>query len=455
MAAVNFYGLTGTLAVAIDPSTTVIQVNAALAGALSANMNIGDYTFLSISAGGVYELVKVTGVSNTLLTVERGTYTTSRSFPAGAAMAFELTADAILDSLVVPPNIASISGTGQITVSSPSPNVFELDVPTPTITGEGVDVLGTWPNLQIALQPKDCCGGEGGELTSGIVSLQGIGIIQAYATGTEGYVNLPAPNFVGVGITITGSWPDFTFTVASGAGGTVTSVAAGPGLTITGSPTVTPTVNMSNTGVVAGTYGGIAINARGQITAVPATLNPVSIINFNAPLSGLRLADAVTISVADAAIGVKGVVELVDPADPYDPLEDELVLTPAALATALATLEVSSLAGADSFSSEADASYTNAVTATATALLLASGKKALIIAHGTVLATPDPTVAFDWGIAVFNATSVKVKANKSHEQKTQYIVFEMTGPVDTILTLFTTDLTGASLASYGLHILKV
>lgn len=458
MAAKNFYGVTGTLTEAVDGVSTLLAVNAGLAGTLANGMMPGDYTFFSISAGNIYELVKVVSVYGNYLTVERGVETTAQTFPSGSKLAFQVTAEAITAQLALPPASTLVTGTGQADVTNPTPGEFNVDVPIPTIVGEGgVDVIGTWPSLTLALTPKDCCGGEaetGG--STGITSLQGEGIVQAYAIGAEGFVILPPPNFIGSGITITGTWPDYTFTVASGAGGTVLSVAAGPGLAITGSPTVSPVVNMSNTGVVAGTYGGIQINARGQIVAVPATLNPVSIVNFTAPINVTRLADAITISIATAGIGTLGAVALVDHTDPFDPLNTTEAMTPAAVKVALDTLGSADVTGANSYTGEADAAYVNTVGASATSIQLAAGQKAIIIATATVLNNTDPAVPHTWGLAVFNATPIKQKANKSIKQIAQSLIFMLEGPVSlTTLAIVTTDLTGATLVSYDLQILKL
>lgn len=457
MAAINFYGLSGTLAAAVVPASTILQVDTTLAGALSAGMADGDVTYLALTAGATYELVKVTDVEGVYLAVERAVYGSAQSFPIGTKVAFELTAEAIIEEIAEPPTDVTITGTGQATVTEASPNVFEVNVPTPTIEGEnGVEIIGTWPAITIAFPPKDCCGDEGDEAAAGITTLQGLGIATAYANGNDGFVSVPAPNFVGVGVAITGAWPDITFTVASGAGGTVVSVGAGPGLTITGSPTVNPVVNLNASGVVPGTYGGVVINARGIIEAVPVGFDPVSVVNAAAPLVASRLGGTVSLSITDAAVGVKGAVELTDDTNPFDPLDTTTAMTPAAVQVALDTVAQSTVTSADSYTAEPDASYTNTISGSALAIELAAGEKAMVFATATVLDSAVPLTPMDWGMAVFNATPIKIKGNKIMTQSQQTLVFIVEGPISpTSFAIVTTDITGGTLISYGLQILKL
>lgn len=461
MAAIYLYGQKGRLIFPADASTTVLVVDPALAGAIALNFYPGAYTYLSITAGPSYELVKVTGVYGDNLVVERGQSSPAQSFPSGAILAFEVTAAAIEGDITTPPNIAAITGTGQAQVTSSSPNVFTVHVPTPFVVGgQGIEITGTWPNITINVAATDCCGApepdEGGGV--GVTSLQGQGIVQAYAIGPEGYVKLDAPVFTGSGVTITGSWPNYTFTVASGAGGTVTSVAAaaGGGLVVTGTPAIAPQIGMANTGVAAGTYGGVTINAKGQITAVPGGFNPISAINVTLPLVATPSLGAVALNVNNATFSARGVVTLVDDTDPFDPLNTTDAMTPAAVQKALDTLTESDVTGNSSYTSEADGLYVNTVGGSATAFQLAAGEKAIVIATATVTNNTDPLDAHVWGLAVFNATPLKLKANKSIKQIHQSLIFTMTGPVSvTSLAIVTTDLTGATLLSYDLEILKL
>ena len=73
----------------------------------------------------------------------------------------------------------------------------------------------------------------------------------------------------GAGLTVANTGPsEITITNTASGGGTVTSVTAGTGLD-GGTITATGTIDLANTGVLAGTYspGEIVVNAQGQITS--------------------------------------------------------------------------------------------------------------------------------------------------------------------------------------------
>jgi hypothetical protein len=290
--------------------------------------------------------------------------------------------------------------------------------------------------------------------------MEGSGIATAFVSGGIGYVQVLAPAFVGAGgITVTGTWPNITFTGSGGGGGagTVTSVAVGAGLTLTGTPSVNPTISITATGVVAGNYGGVDINARGQIVSVPATFNPVSIITAGVGVVLGRVADNVTISMATGAVGVKGAVELVDPTDPYNPLIDNQVLTPAALAVALSSISSASAVGANNYTGEADASYTTAIGGSALSIELAAGKKALVFAEVTMVDGTTPLTPVAFGMAIFNATPTRIKADRKITQSKQNMAFLIEGPITaTTWSIVTTAIpAGASVVSYSLAIQKL
>ncbi len=457
MAVKNLYGVTGQLAIAVDNAATIIKVDGTLSGAIAASgfTNGVDSTYFAITANNIYEVVKVTAINGQFLTVQRGIESTAQPFPVGSKLTFAVTATGVLETIGPITSTVQLTDSGMAVVSNPSGDIWNVDVPAPAFLGaNGISILGAYPNYTFTYTPSDCCGDDGVALGGGVTALSGLGLATAYATGATGYVNVPAPAFVGVGVTISGTWPNITFTVTAGGGaGTVTSVAAGAGITVTGTPAINPTVAITNTGVVAGVYGGVDINSRGQIAAVPATFNPVSIVNVTAPIAVLRTGDAVALSITAAAVDVVGAVSLVDHTDPYDPLITTQALTPAALAVALATLGSSSAVGANAYIGESDADYTNIISASAMAIDLAVGKKAIVYVEATILNNTTPLTPVDFGIAVFNSSGVRIKSNRKQTQSTQTMSFLIEGPVaSTNFVLRTTVVpAGSSLVSYSAY----
>lgn len=459
MAVKNLYGVWGQLTSGISSVATIIPVDASLAGAIVASgfVNGTDETYFAIKSANLYEVVKVTAVNGQNLTVVRGVDSVAKAFPMGATLEHVVTAQAILATIGPITSTVQITGGGIAAVTNPSGNNWNVTVPAPAFSGTGgVEITGAWPNLAFNFVPNDCCGDEEGAGTVGITSMEGSGIATAYAAAGVGYVAVTPPNFTGVGVTITGAWPNYTFTVAGGTAGTVTSVSVGGGLTLTGSPTLNPTISITNTGVVAGTYGGVGINSRGQITAVPVGFNPLSTIVTNLPLTHVRAGAQDTLSINAAAIGAAGVVPLVDHTDPFNPADTTSAMTPAATQVALATVNTPSVAGASTYSGEADAAYTNTISGSATAIDIPAGRKCIVYAEVTMLDGVDPTLAIEFGLAVFNSTPAKVKSNRKVTQCTQSMSFVLDGPLNTTLSIVTTAIpAGASVISSSLWAEKV
>lgn len=464
MAVKILYGLSGTLATLASSLATIIKVDANLSGAIVASgfVNGTDEAYLAIYTNGAYEIVKVTAVNGQFLTVERGEEgTTPQAFAAGSGVRHELTMAAVLATIGPIESTVQIEGTGLAVVTNPSGNNWNIHVEPPNFTGiGGIDVLGTYPDLEFTYTKSDCCGDEGGDVGDAITEISGTGIASAFANLGVAEVTVAPPVFSGLGgITVAGSWPNYTFTYTGGlgGGGSVTSVGAGTGITILGNPAVNPVVHITNTGVVAGTYGGVDILATGQIAAVPVTFNPISIAVETDPIEIVRAGDQITISVKDAAIGQKGVVELTDETDPFDPLDTATVMTPAAVAAAMATLNDPVLAGVNTYAGEADGDYTNTIGATATAIELAVDEKAIVYAEVTMINGATPLTPVDFGIAVFNATPTKIKSNRKMNQSQQSMSFMVEGPVtSTTWAIVTTAIPGGStVVSYSFYILKL
>ena len=309
----TFYGAQGTLAATTSAVATTIQVSTELASALSALGS--DWTYLKISDGYNTEIVKVTAVSGANLTVEREIDdTTGYAFLLGSSVCFVLPAAGVLDIATGVVSVPSFSGAGDgIANATYEDGVYTVAVEAPNFTSETLDILGTWPDIQFEINEGgcSCCGGDSGNSGGGSVTLTGGGATVVTEVG-EGAYNISTPVTTlssGAGITVSGTFPNYTVSLA-GSSGSVVTVIGGTGIQISGSASVSPTINIAATGVVPGNYGGVQINAQGQFTAVPATFNPVSVVNVTAPVAVSRVADAVTLSVSAASVGVAGVVPL-------------------------------------------------------------------------------------------------------------------------------------------------
>lgn len=459
MAVKHLYGLSGLLALPASSVATIIKVDATLSGAiLAAGFVSGtDHTYFALVTSGAYEIVKVTHVNGQNLTVERGIDTLPQAFPAGSLVEFVITAQAIIDDIGPIESTVQLTDSGIAVVTNPGGNIWNIHVDAPNFSYlNGIEIVGAYPNLTWTYTPPDCCGDAGtGGGTGAINSVEGEGIADAVTNAGDVVVTVPAPVWGG-NVEATGIWPNINLNYAGsgGGGGTVTSVTNGTGLSITGAPAVNPTLHITATGVVAGTYGGIEINAQGQIVAVPVTLNPVSIVSAVDPIVVNRTDDAVEISVKDAAVGQKGVVELADSTDPFDPLDDAKVATPAVVAAGMATIAAPTVTGADSYSGEADGDYVNNIGGSLTAVDIPAGRKAIVYAEVTVIDGGAPLTPVDFGIAVFNTTPTKIKSNKKMTQSQQSMSFVVAGPVvATNWALVTTALAGAeAVVSYSLYV---
>lgn len=460
-----YYGAKGSLTQNVSADAGSIVISSDLAGAIAATFVSGDdSTWLAIKSGNNTEVVQVVGMFGTTLSVMRGQEgTNALAWYAGTEVSFVLTAAAILQELPEIDGAVNISGSGLVNVNNVDVNNFEIWVDEPSFAGSnGITVTGNWANgytIHYTPPDDDCCGtGSGGGSGTGITDLQSLGIGNAYTNDGTGFIDIPEPEFNTSGpITITGSWPSYTFTVSSGGGGTVTSVAAGAGIAVTGTPSVNPTVAIANTGVAAGTYAGVVINSRGQFTAVPLSFAPISVITATSPLHAARVAgsDTVALTVDNGAIGVKGVLELADPDDDFDPDDDTHAASPAVIAKALETLVLPSVAHVSNYTGETSSDYTNPVGSTTTSLILASGETALVRAMVTMVDGTTPLTPVAFGMAVIDATPSVVKANRKVTQNVQMMEFLMTGPVNTALTVFTTVLpAGATIQSYSFTVQK-
>lgn len=463
MTAKYYYGLTGYTTANVDSSTLTLPVDSTITGALTASgFTVGDETWFSLSGSGLTEVVKVTSAGVDSIGVTRAQLgTTAQAWPSGTPVEFVVTAASILDDIGDISTAVTITGNGLAVVTNPEVNEWQVSVASPTFTGlGGISVLGTWPNIQIvmSLPDDDCCGtGGGGSGTSGITSLVGDGIVTAYASGGTGFVSVTSPTFTaGSGITITGSWPTYTIAASGGGGGTVTSVSVGAGLTLTGSPTVNPTISITNTGVTAGTYGDVVVNGAGQFTSINPAFNPVSSILTGTGLGVSRTGSAVTLTPVTAAVGTAGIVPLADETEPLDPDDDDSAVTPALLAAVLDTLGAVTVLGGTTYTGEIDADYVDEISSSTVAINLAAGEKAILFATVTAKDGTTPSTPVEYGIGVFDLSSVSVVKNNIIPQCTQTISTVLTGPIITSYKIITTDIPAtASVIGSGLWIIQL
>lgn len=454
---------TGFIGAAISNVATVLPVDTAFLGVVAANVNFAtDHFYLTLVEDAKREEVKVTGSSATTLTIVRAQGgTTAQSFSLAAKYTTELEKAAIIDIAAgsVPVSTVNITGLGIATITNLGGGNWQIDVPQPVVVGaSGIEATAAFPNYTVALVNNGgCCEGEipiGG--AAGVTSISGGGIVTTGLVGQAASVTVAPPVFTGVGMTITGAWPNFTFTATGVGVGTVTSVAVGPGLGLTGNPNVNPTIAISPTGVIPATYGGVGINDRGQITVVPTTFNPVSVITAGTGLQVARTGDAVTISAIVAGEGVVGVVALADADFPLDTTNITTAVTPKLLADVVAAIDGGTAYGGQSWSGEADADYTVTVPTSVVTLNLVTGDNAIVFGSVTMRDSAAPATQQNYGIALFNGSGVRLHANVKIVQNQQHITCIIPGPFVNSVVLKTTALpAGAAIISHALTALKV
>lgn len=450
--------INGTLTADISSVTNVLPIDAASLAILQANVDFagGDWTYLELNNGIYSEQVKVTGISNNYLVVTRGVSgSVGRTFAASNTEINDAVGqDAIKDIIAAnpSPSAVTVSGGEIAQVTEPTQGNYKVTVEYPQFSGSGgIVITGEWPTLTFNFEGGDegCC--SGGATAGGVTSVVVQSSILTATVQTDVLnIALPEPTFTGAGgVTVTGSWADGYTISGGGAGGTgtVTSVDVGTGLTLTGIPNTNPTISITNTGVTAGIYGGFTINAQGQITDVTAGYSPVGSLAFANGADVVLDTTSYTVTLHTADVGVQGIVALADSAAPLDSNDDVNAVTPKLLSSAISTLSAA-VVGAGSTNGEADASYTNILSTTGISVNLSSTQKALVIGEIQMMdgTTPSSPVAF--GVAVFNATNVKLYGSKTATQSKQAFSFLLTGPINTTISIATTAVpSGASITT--------
>lgn len=465
MLKVLYTHIKGTLLADIASVLTLLPLDIATIALLEANVDFagGEWTYLTLDNGVYSEEVKVTDISGSYAVVTRGQ---SGSTPMAFSMLDTAVTDtigtaAIEDIIAQTPVVSDVTVTGAgLAIVEQTGSNYNVTVDAPNFTGiDGVEVLGSWPNIQFGLSLPEggCCPGEGAPAGTGVDTLLiDSTILQGSIVGNILNLSLAALNLVGTGGTaVTGVWPDFEiFSSPGGGSGGVSIVAVADGLTLTGNPAVNPTISITNTGVTAGDYAGLVVNARGQITSIPIGFSPISSIVIADGGSVGYVGGVATLTFDSADVGVRGLVALADSTAPLDAGDDTTAVTPALLAAQLSGSSGSSVAG--SGTGEADASYTNDLSTTAISLTLLAGETALLLGEVQILDGTSPLAPVAYGVAVFDAVAVKRYANKIATQSNQAIVGQIVGPFSGILHIVTTALpAGSSLQSAHLAAIKL
>lgn len=158
----TFYGLSGTLTVALTNFATAMTVDDSTLAKLRVGLGTSDYTYFIIKTSTTYEIVKVTGfVGNTLAVTRAQDGTIAQAFSVGDAAEFVLgdtaIADLINDKMLGEVNI---TGEGMVTVTKLGTNSYKISAPEITITSNSTKILvgGAFPNFVLSAPlVSGCC----------------------------------------------------------------------------------------------------------------------------------------------------------------------------------------------------------------------------------------------------------------------------------------------------------
>lgn len=449
---VLFRELHGTLLSDVSASTSLLPFDLTTIGILQTNVDFlnGGWTYVRLSDGADAEEVKVVGISGAAALVKRGqsgsTPTAFLSADTTVTNVFGLAA--IQDTIAANPSPSSVTvaGAGVVDVSETGDD-YTVNVPVPQFLGiEGAVVTGGWPKYTISYEQVagscGCSGGGSGGQNGGVdaVSVTSSSL-QANITGTTLNLALQTPTFTaGPNMTITGAYPAFTFTSQQDSAQIIT-VTAGTGIAISGDPASNPTVSISNTGVAAGTYAGIAINARGQITSIPLAFNALDSIIFtdtdtaSASVSG----QTAQITLSHATRSSYGLTQLADASAAFNGTDDTTVATPAVVQAGLDALPFK-ISGATVIPSGISTSaYSNLVAQSATTVKLASGESCMVV--GTMAGDKKTGATGSNAVALMlKSSSGTALALQPATQQGQTIMAIVSGPFNDTIQLYSTVL---------------
>jgi hypothetical protein len=379
-----------------------IVLPASVIAMLIAQLDGGYYTAVSVTDGVNYEVMNIIGVTAGAADVERGQDgTVAVPLAKGSQVRFVWTTAGITD--VAPAGAVTLTGSGGSTVTG-GPN-YNVSSPIWTFTaGPGIGITGgpyafTISNTNI----------------SSPVTVTGSGIAVASGGPVNYNIDVSAPNFVGAGgITVSGVWPNITITnTASPGTGTLVGVTAGAGIAVTGPLTTNPIVSLATVGPGVGTYGGIQLNAYGQVVAIAGgTILSVSTTTSGVTIGG-PTGGALTINVANAAVGQRGLVALAPATDAgsNDSGNTTEAVTPAGIAAVTAAFALvntpASLTVTGNQNSVTPSLYVNLIPTFSIAIpAVPTGKSVLVDLYVESYDPSNPTVVQAFGVGLFDGVGL-------------------------------------------------
>ena len=441
-------GFQSNVAAILLNTATQMALPAADVNYIAANLGAGNFTIFGISDGVHFEIVNVTGVTGGAVNITRGQEgTIARTFGVGAVVRFIWTTIGI-QAVAGPGASTIVTGSGAAVVT-PIVGGYNVNVTAPTFAaGTGISLSGTYPGTITITNTAPATPGP-----PTIVTGSGAAAVTPIVGGYN--VNVPLTVITaGSGIAVTGTYPNFTITNTQtpGGTGTVTLVSAGPGIAVTGTPAVNPIIGIANTGVAAGTYGGITVNAQGQITAIGAGLITSVTSLTTCLVVGTPAIGSVTLTINSATTATAGIVKLAaaTAAASNNAGDTTSAVTPGGVNAVLAALVGTQVAVFGTQSPLPAANYTTPVPGLSTAVTVASGKKAVISIYVEVYDTMTPTNIPSFAIGIFNGATL-LEGVQVIPSAIRSIDTLITGPFTGTISVNTTTLGGteAVSSSYG------
>ena len=442
-------GFQTNLAALLLNSSTQMALPPGPTSYLGAQITPGNFGILAISDGVNFEIVDVTGISGGLVTIARAQEgTTASTFGTGATVRFVWTVVGI-DAVSGGAGGITVAGSGLVSVSA-GPAYLVNVTPPNFISGTGISVSGSWPNITVTNTAPGTPG------PSTIVTGSGIAVVSPIVGG----YNVDVPSLLitaGVGIEITGGYPHYivTNTQIPGGTGTVVNVQAGVGIGISGVPTSTPIVNINPTGIVPGVYGALTVSSTGQIQAIAGDLITSIVSTTTALVVSIPIVGEASLSISNATTVQAGIVQLAAPtsAASNNAGDSTSAVTPAGINAVFGTIAKTQFNVVGQQIALPSASYAQALV-TALPLSLIAGQKALITAFMEVYDTVTLTNIPQYAMALFSvAGAALLTGNSVVSDTTRQLSYIVTGPFsDSVQIKYTTLGVNQVVGSYSIAV---